>query len=490
MRVACARSCKAGTGGPKLSSRWLILLALVLSGQPAQSDETSALLAQLQSIQNAHDTPAFAIAIVDKTGPLHVGSYGEIDRSSGRLADSNTRFRIGSITKTITALTTLIAVEQGALALDSPFIKRADATLIDNPWRGQTPVTIEQLLEHTAGLKGLTHEEMYHSDSSPLALSEAIHRFAKNRRLAWYPGEHYSYTNAGSGLVAYAVQQATGMEFEAYAHNHLLKPLAMDTATWRLNEATRADLAVGYDDDGRTEIPYWHMLFRPFGALNARPHDMSRLLLLLLNDGVIEDRRILPAAAMQRLRTPKTSLAARAGLELGYALGLYSWFSHGLKFYGHGGDGDGYLSHLGFSLETGRGYFLVINAFTPAPLRAMRDAVESFVAAGSEAPTMPFGSAQVDASALGKYVPATSRFGDVAARPTPALKLLKDESGLLLETTDGRRQRLISAGATLWRRRDEPGPSAALIRDREGRWTFYTDRIGYRQWLAPAEQSK
>ena len=164
---------------------------------------------------------------------------------------------------------------------------------------------------------------MYYSDSSPLALSEAIHRFAENRRLAWYPGEHCSYTNAGSGLAAYAVQQATGIEFETNAHNHLLKPLAMDTATWRLNEAARADLAVGYGDDGRTEIPYWHMLFRPFGALNTRPHDMSRL--LLLNDGAIEDRRTLSAAAMQRLRTPKTSLAAQAGLELGYGLGPVSY---------------------------------------------------------------------------------------------------------------------------------------------------------------------
>ena len=493
MRAGAGRAMLNGMGvhrWPKLAVRpgelpfnLLFVLWLLTPCVSFAAVSLDGLLAELKLIQHRNQTPAFAVVIAAHDGPLHVGAYGVADLATQKPVSDDTIFRIGSITKTITALTTLKAIEKGCLGLNDAFSEHADSDLIDNPWRQRHKVTIAELLEHTAGLKDLSHHEMYHNDPTPMPLSQAIRQFASNRSVHWYPGEHYSYSNAGAGLVAYAVGEACGETFENFATREVLRPLGMHSAGWRLDSLTRTHLAVGYDTDKRTPIPYWHMLFRPFGGLNVRPQDMSGLLMALINRGHSNGRQVFEPDSIRRMETPMTSLAARAGLMTGYGLGIYSWFSNGHRFFGHGGDGDGYLAHFGYSLTAKTGYFVVINAFTHTSLGEMRDALEAFIAARSPVSEVSTGSKAdrpaLPEEALGAYVHATTRFGNLPPDPDTAITLSRSGHDLLVSYASGSTEELLSAGDNRWRRAGDPDACAALATDHQGRWTFFIDRVSY-----------
>ena len=85
--------------------------------------------------------------------------------------------------------------------------------------------------------------------------------------------------------------------------------------------------------------------------------------LLLFTAAPDTNKNIDSALAIQRMETPETSLAAKAGLKTGYGLGIRNSYINGHKIYGHGGDGDGYLAEFAYSKESKRAYFVVINAF-------------------------------------------------------------------------------------------------------------------------------
>ena len=69
---------------------------------------------------------------------------------------------------------------------------------------------------------------------------------------------------------------------------------------------------------------------------------MARLLTMLLQAGWHDGKQLFSDASIRSLFGPGSSLGARAGLEVGYGAGMYSWIRNGHQFWGHGGDADGY----------------------------------------------------------------------------------------------------------------------------------------------------
>ncbi len=457
------------------------LLLTLLVPTAAGADSLTDLLADLEGVRQATNVPAYGFALVDTTSVLYADAHGTADLASGAEARTDSRFRIGSITKTFTALALLLAAERGLLSLDDPFATIAGPGLIDNPFASHTPVRLVHLLEHSAGLGDLNHEEMYHSDPTPLALATAVRRYRANRRVQWRPGEYYSYTNAGAGLAAFALELASGRSYEHFLADELFAPLGMAESSVLLDEATAAHLVRGYDSDALTPIPYWHMLFRPFGAINASVGDMATFVRFLLNAGRVDDQQVLSAASIARMERVESTRAARAGLANGYGPGLYAWYNGGYRFFGHGGDGDGYLAHFGYSRAAGLGYFVVINAFDHRALRGMRERIETHILATLPAPT-PAAAAPPNATPpamLGPYRRATDRFGAVRSSHPQALRLLKRGHDLIRIDADGGEQRLVSAGERLWRRPDEPAASAAIVTNAVGEWVYLGMRESY-----------
>jgi CubicO group peptidase (beta-lactamase class C family) len=442
------------------------------------------LVALLRAARARGAPSAHAFVLVDASGVRVLDLAGSVGPDDPAPLGDEAVFRVGSITKTFTALALVMAAADGVLDLDDRLDDVAGTGLVDNPYAATDPVRLVHLLEHSAGLADLAGAEFDPRDPRPVPLAEAVHRHAAARRVLWPPGRYFSYTNAGAGLAAHALERATGSEFESFLATRVLVPLGMAQASLYLDETVRDHLVPGYAADGRTALPYWHLLYRPFGALNVRPREMAGLLRLLLGRGVLDGVRLLPADAVARMERPASTRAAASGLDFGYGLGLYSWYRQGIRFFGHGGDGDGYLAHFGYSPAAGLGYFLVVNAFDHATLDAMRVLVEDRIVTGAPAAAPPPRAADdLPDAALGPYRSLTARFGTPGG-DRPGLVLERRADGLFSRRGEAPAERLLRVDATHWRRAGDGGPTIALLREGDS-WMFLGERGNFQRRITP-----
>lgn len=458
---------------PRASVVGLPLALLIATSPPDMAaEELSQLLGDLEAMRMEMDVPALALTLADAEGTTWTGVMGVADLASGRPADATTMFRIGSVTKLFTALALLIAEEDKALALDEPLRDVVPGAPFDNRWESTHPLRIVHLLEHTAGLPDLSREEF--DVQVPMPLREALAWRAADRRTLWPPGLHHSYTNAGAGLAALALETATGTTYEDFVAQRIFAPLGMRSAGFRPDPETLAALATGYDADGTTPIPYWHMLYRAFGAINLRPAETGPIITLLLNRGTYRGQRLLSESAVARMEQPRTTLAARAGLRYGYGLGNYTWLHRGVLFHGHGGDGDGYLARLGYSPEARRGYFIVINVFRNADVRRFQRRVEDYIVGDTAvAEPRPF-SLPVEALSgfAGDYEAAAWRF----ARPEDVALRIEVDGDEIFVQRRGTRRRLIPVSEALFRYEGETLATCAVVS--YGDRTYFQDEDG------------
>jgi CubicO group peptidase (beta-lactamase class C family) len=401
------------------------------------------------------------------------------DWSTREPMTADTLVRVGSITKAFTAATLLLLEGEGAVRLDDPVRAQVARVPYRNDWERTAPVTVAQLLEHTAGFQDLTKEEFDHSDPG-LTLEQGFALRADAHLTRWEPGLHAVYSNFGYGVAGLVIEQAGRASYEEQVVARLVTPLEMRNTGFDLDERLRAALATGYDTDGRTPIRYWHMILRPFGGLNSTPRDMAAFVRLFLNRGRHGDQQVLPAEAIARMETPHTSLAARSGLRFGYGLGINQTYRRGALFFGHGGDGDGYLAQFGYSREAGLGYFVVINAFQHGALRAMRAEIERFIvrslprAQPAPPAPLPVGTLQRYA---GEYELAAWRFPWTTPEQAAQnrLRVGVADGVLYTQTVDGERAALIPVNERHFRREDEPGGTCAFVEDDDGELYFQED---------------
>jgi CubicO group peptidase (beta-lactamase class C family) len=421
------------------------------------------LISELEILRAEHAVPGFALTVVSGRRGLQTGTGGVADLDSGRTVTADTLFRIGSITKTFNALAVLRLVEQGRLDLDTPLRKIVPAAPLENPWADTHPVRVAQLLEHSSGLLDITREEFDHN--TPFSTLEAAFAWRPRARVVqWPPGLHPVYSNANAGLAGLVIERVSGQDYQRFITEQLLRPLGMRSAGLSDDETTRRRLATGYDTDGKTPIPYWHMIFPPLGAINATPREMGALLKLFLRRGVVGHERLLEEASIARMEQPATTLGARHGLTYGYGLGLDQSLRKGFRWYGHGGDGDGYLSHFGYNREADAGYFLTINAFKHDALHAMRAHVQDHLTHALSAPQPSPSAINPDElrQLTGTYVAVTRRFQwQTPLLNEDRLQVVLEDGALYTRSSNGRRL-LIPAGAHRFRREGQPLATIAI----------------------------
>ena len=412
---------------------------------------------------------------------LWVGGFGVADLETKRPVTADTIFRIGSITKMFTALGVMMLVGQEKLGLDRPVRVYAPQAPYANPWEDTYPVTVAQLLEHTAGFQDLTKEEFDYNRPEPLSLEEGLAVKPESRTVHWKPGLHAVYSNSGYGLAGYVLQKVAGTRYEDFIAERIFAPLGMKSSGFFLDAQTQPRLAIGYNRDAKTVIPYWNMILRPSGGINSTPRDMAAFVQMLLNLGQYRDKRLVRPESVARMEVPLTSLAARSGLLFGYGLGNNQKFYKGVLFNGHGGDGDGYLSQLGYSHDAGIGYFVVINALRPAALAAIRREIESWIIRDLEVPAPPL-PARVPQEVLEKYV---GRYQLAAWRfpwTTPeqvkrmAMRITLENGVLYTRIGSRKKQELVPVTEHFFRRRGEPTATSALVEDVDG--TLYFEEEG------------
>jgi CubicO group peptidase (beta-lactamase class C family) len=165
--------------------------------------------------------------------------YGMADRARGVPITRDTIFDIGSVTKQFTAAAILRLEEQGKLSTADPI-----ATHLSGVPRDKRAISIHHLLTHSSGLP-LSSGDYQSTISRQDAVREILALPTKT-----LPGEKYAYSNAGFALLAAIIEQASGVEYEAFLRDQLWLPVGMTQTGMVMEGLDRARPAESWFFDG------------------------------------------------------------------------------------------------------------------------------------------------------------------------------------------------------------------------------------------------
>jgi len=240
-------------------------------------------------------------------------------------------FRIGSITKQVTAAAVLTLVEDGKVDLKAPISQYLEE--VPKGWRA---VTVEQLLDHTAGIPNHTEAPDYKSrmreDLPPAALLET---YVAHLPLDFEPGTKFKYSNSGYILLGMLIEKVSGQSFPEYLRQRFFEPLGLQGIHYGAETELIPGLAPGYTT-GPRPCPY-RSITQSFaaGGLVSSADDLVRWLQALYGG------KVLKPASLARMLAP---LHLKNGKELGYGLGIGFRQVLGTRLAGHAGGVPGYKS--------------------------------------------------------------------------------------------------------------------------------------------------
>jgi CubicO group peptidase (beta-lactamase class C family) len=374
--------------------------------KPAQS--IGELRQQIETILKDSHTPGVSVAIVRKDGPEWVAGVGMADVASNRPATADTLFRIGSTSKAFASLSILKLAREGKLSLDDPVSKLAPDVVFENPWEATDPVRVVHLLEHTTGWDDI-HLKEYARDARGMDLRTALEFGRASRVSRWPPGTRMSYCNSGPAVAAYIVEKVTGRRFEDYVQQNLFGPIGMKTATYF--EPPSGTATTLYHGDGKTPYPYWNIIYRPAGSINASASDMAPYVQFYLNRGTVNGVVVTPAAEIDRIESPQTTWGAKDGLKSGYGLSNYWSFQDGFVYHGHTGGVDGGLTEMAYMSDYGVGYFFSVNSGNGDAFGKIGKAIRNYITLKLQRPVVPASAPLPDDAAdyAGWYEPNAVR---------------------------------------------------------------------------------
>jgi len=427
---------------------------------------------ELEKILATTHTPGLSVAIVRREGPEWIAGLGKADVASDRPATADTLFRIGSVSKAFAALAILKLENEGRLSLRDSVRHLAPDVWFENRWEDTDPVRVVDLLEHTTGWDDM-HLREYAKDAPNMSLADALAYYHHSRISRWPPGTRMAYCNSGPAVAAYIVEKITGQRFEDYVTQNFLEPIGMKTATYF--QAGAAQMATLYRDDGRSPFPYWNILFRPAGSINASANDMAAYLAFYLNRGTVGGTLVLPAASAERMEVPTRNWAAQAGLKYGYGLYNYTTLDQGRVFHGHDGGVTGGLTKMAYLPDEGVGYAYSINAGNGDAFARINKALRAYVTRGLAKPKLPAAGPLPDMtpSYAGWYEPDSSRNETFRfLERLGGLMKLRIEGGTLIASPAaaflGQEARFTPVRGSTWRTEPEAVATAALVSPPDG----------------------
>lgn len=454
--VAVIAACAEPTVVPALDEPSLPLASVAVDA-PTSIEE---LRQRIQVVLDREGIPGVGIALVGRDGPIWIGGVGVADLATRRPVDGDTVFRVGSITKSIVGLGAMRLAEQGKLSLDRPLDELVPDTGIVNRW--QTPVTLAQCLEHTAGLDDMHMNELF-ADDDAMSPADALAINKRARVIRWEPGTRNAYSNVGYTLAARAIEVASGMPFDVYLKREVLVPLGMSVADFRRTPSLAARLATGYVERGRA-VEYRPIAHRGAGALLASASDLAKLVQMWL----VRDTRVVSAAGLERIEHART-LPYR-GTDLQYGLGNYGDVSEPARGRGHDGGIHGFLSSLRYFPDLGVGYVMLFNGtYSFRAFVEVRSLVFAYLARGKTIVQPPMGVAQPPGAEFFAYASPRHQLLAFVDRALIGWRVQVRGDGLHVETPTGFSADLVATADDGYRLPWESGTSVRFAHDRDGK---------------------
>ena len=303
------------------------------------------------------DIAGAVVAIVKDGQILTARGYGYSDVAKRTPVDPKlTLFRPGSVSKLFTWTAVMQQVEQGKIDLDADINRYLDFRI---PPRDGKPVTMRQLMQHTAGFEEQAKDIMSGDRKATPTFDVLLKRWTPTR--IFEAGTTPAYSNYGASLAGYIVQRVSGEPFDAYIERHIFQPLGMTHSSFR--QPLPANLvplmSKGYSVASNNPKPFEIVGPSPAGSLSSSGEDMARFMIAHLQNGSYQGNRILqPATAAMMHDSPATFLPPLNRMELGF----FETNINGREVIAHLGDTDNFHSSLHLFLKDGVGFYVSFNS--------------------------------------------------------------------------------------------------------------------------------
>jgi CubicO group peptidase (beta-lactamase class C family) len=295
-----------------------------------------ALLHRVAVAQAEGRAPSLVAAVVRDGRAVWHGARTSVD---GHGPDENVQYRIGSITKTFTAVLVLRLRDEGALDLGDPLEKHLPGT-------GAGETTIRELLAHTGGLAAESPGPWW--ERTPGSLRPELSDVLGERPFPHPPGRRFHYSNPGYTVLGALVEKLRGAPWEEVLRREVLEPLGLTRTSGQPRAPHAGGWAVHPWADVMLPEPLEDLgLMAPAGQLWSTTGDLARFAAFLARG----DERVLSAESLEEMRAPAAP-AETADLADGatYGLGLQIQHRDGRLLVGHSGSLPGFLANLTISV--------------------------------------------------------------------------------------------------------------------------------------------
>ncbi|MEV4545428.1 serine hydrolase domain-containing protein [Micromonospora echinaurantiaca] len=266
----------------------------------------------VRRVQAQARVPAVSAALHRADRPLWQCTVGWTGNDTA--LDPETRFRIGSVTKTFTAVLTLQCRDDGLLDLDDPIGRH-----LDLPAHGE--LTVRRLLSHTAGLQREPYGDVWDTLRAPDA-DALLADLARAERVL-PPGRRYHYSNLGMALLGRMVGELRGGTWAEVLTERVLTPLGLThTTVTPGRRAATGFLVDAYSDEAHPEPPTDFGAVGPAAQLWSTAGDMARWAAFLADPAALDAAgRVLAPATLDEMRWPVT-MTDETLWSGGFGLGL------------------------------------------------------------------------------------------------------------------------------------------------------------------------
>ena len=351
----------------------VVLVAIIASGVTpnvarAQRPDLVALDTYVAGAVKAWGIPGLAISIVKDDSIVFAKGYGVREAGKRDVVDAHTLFAIGSTTKAMTALSLLMASDDGAVRLDDPVQRYLPSLQLYDPVMTRE-LTVRDLLTHHTGLPG--SDQLW--SGNDYSLDEIIRRMRFLKPAASFRNR-YAYQNVQYAMAGEVLRAATGSSWSEMLQTRIWAPIGMRetvptvAATVGLPNVASPHMSI----DGKVQVIVNRPVdvVAPAGAVWSNVRDMALWMRFVLDSGRVGGRRLVTDAAVTDWLSPQVVVPRDAFYpttrltnvrRITYGLG---WFLHdyaGDAVAMHTGSIDGMSAIIGLIPDRRLGVFVVAN---------------------------------------------------------------------------------------------------------------------------------
>ncbi len=351
----------------KLSLTSLLCLCLVLVLIPGWAvglpEDLSKIDAQVDSYFKKSSTVGGSLVIAKNGEIVYQRDYGLQNKNQKSPVTEDTYFRIASITKMVSAIGIMQLVEQGVLDLDQDISKYFGYEII-NPNHPKIPITLRQCMSHTTSL---SQNGGYSFESRTIheMLAKEVRHFSNFTEEK--PGDHYSYSNFGAGLMGSIMESVTGISINQYMMENVFKPLHIDAA-YSAGFLSQPECIASQYENGdmyKSASKYLEEEYEDFadperhyritvGEIFIRSKDLAKIASVLCGDGSFDGVQLLNKESVEMMRTDQRAFNASVTGESPYGLcvNLMGNVIKGSMIYGHQGMSNGAMCNVFYDPDT------------------------------------------------------------------------------------------------------------------------------------------